>query len=155
MTGARASAIVTKFGIRNCMGLAFVGSLHLKPTASKWYRIINSFPRVLHIWVGELGQHWFRSWIVTCLTPSHNQWSLVVSWTHWNKLWWNLNQNSKLFIHKNAQKNVIYKLEVISSRQRWVNSWMPANTAVISDWFRCVNSLANNNAQDLIYHKIS
>ena len=38
------------------------------------------------------------------VAPSHylNQCWLIVNWTHMSKLQWNFNQNTKLFIHKNA-----------------------------------------------------
>ena len=28
-------------------------------------------PLVQHIFVAKLGHHWFREWLVACLTPSH------------------------------------------------------------------------------------
>ena len=38
-----------------------------------------------------------------------------------NKLQWNLNENSKLFIHENAFENSICEMAAILSRGRWVN----------------------------------
>ena len=53
--------------------------------------------------------------------PFLNQCWLIVIWTLRNKLQWNLNQNTKLFIHENAFENVVCELAAILSRGRWVN----------------------------------
>ena len=44
-----------------------------------------------------------------------------------NKLQWNFNRNTKLFIHENASENIVCKIAVILSRGRWVNNglWKP------------------------------
>ena len=54
---------------------------------------------------------------------------LVVNWTLRNNLQWNLNQNTKLFIHENASWNNICKKASISSRGDelttcWVTCWI-------------------------------
>ena len=88
--------------------------------------LLTHLPLVLHICVGELGQHWFRQWFVACSAPSHylNQCWLIVNWTLRNKIQWNLNQNTKLFIHENAFENDFCEMEAIFSRGRWLkNSW--------------------------------
>ena len=58
--------------------------------------------RVTHICVVELGHHWFRQWLVACSAPSHylNQCRNIVNCTFRNKLQWNFNQNSNIFIKK-------------------------------------------------------
>ena len=86
-----------------------------------WY--INSFPLVLHICIAELGQPWFRLWFGACSAPSHylNQCWLIVNWTLRNKLQWNLNQITKLFIHENAFENVVWKMAAILSGPQCVN----------------------------------
>ena len=38
----------------------------------------------------------------------------------WNKHQWNFNQNTKLFIHENASKNIVCEMAAILSRWRWV-----------------------------------
>ena len=38
-----------------------------------------------------------------------------------NKLQWNFNQNTKLFIHENASENIACEMAAILSRGRWVN----------------------------------
>ena len=40
----------------------------------------------------------------------------IVNWTLGNKLQWNLNQNSCVFIHENAFENVVWKMAAILSR---------------------------------------
>ena len=43
-----------------------------------------------HICVRESGEHWFRSWLVAYLAPSHylNQCWVIINWTPRNKLQW-------------------------------------------------------------------
>ena len=62
----------------------------------------NSSPLVPHICVNKRDQHWLKSWLVACSTPSHylNQWWLVVNWTPGNKLQWNLNRKCIIFIQR-------------------------------------------------------
>ena len=45
----------------------------------------------------------------------------IVNWTLGNKLQWNLNQNSYIFIQENAFQNVVWKMAPILSRPRCVN----------------------------------
>ena len=45
---------------------------------------------------------------------------LVDNWILRNKLRWNLDQNTKLFIHKNASENIVCETAAIFSRGRWV-----------------------------------
>ena len=75
-------------------------------------------PLVPHICVNELGQHWFRYWLVTYLMPSHylNQCYLIVSWTLRNKLQWYSNQNTEIFVHKNASDNTSAKRRPFCAR---------------------------------------
>ena len=48
---------------------------------------------------------------------------LVVNWTLRNKLQWNLNQNTWLFIHQNASEDAVCKMAAILSRgRRWVKA---------------------------------
>ena len=80
-------------------------------------------PLVPHICVSELGQHWFRWWLVACSAPSHypNQCSLIVNWTLRNKLHWNSNRNCNILIDRNAFENAVCKMATILSRGIWVN----------------------------------
>ena len=66
---------------------------------------INSSPVVPHICVSKSGQHWFRQWLVVYSAPSHylnqiRKYGVTVSYTLWNKLQWNLNQNATFLITK-------------------------------------------------------
>ena len=55
--------------------------------------------------------------------PSHylNQCWDIVNWTLKNKLQWNLNQNTKLFIRENALENVIWKMAAMLSQPQCVD----------------------------------
>ena len=70
---------------------------------------INSSPPVPHICVSELGQHWFRLWLVAFSAPSHclNLCWLIVNCTNGNKIRWNSNRNSVIFIGENAFEIVV------------------------------------------------
>ena len=46
----------------------------------------------------------------------------IVNWNIRNKLQWNLNQNTKNFIHENASENTIYEIVAILSRGRLVKA---------------------------------
>ena len=72
---------------------------------------------------------------------------VIVNCTLRNKLQWNFNQNTKLFIHKNASDNIVCNMAAILSRGRWVKDficplvvfpshsrmWPPAETR-LSHW---------------------
>ena len=66
----------------------------------------------------ELNHHWFRWWLVACSAPSHhlNQCWIIINWAHRNKLQWNLNQNTQLFIHENASENILCEMVAVLSR---------------------------------------
>ena len=80
-------------------------------------RRLNSSPPSA-AWTG-LGQPWFRQCLVACSAPSHclDQCWLIVNSTLRNKLQWNSNQNTKLFIHENAYENVVCEMAAILSRR--------------------------------------
>ena len=67
------------------------------------------------ICVSKLGHHWFKWWLVTWPVPSHylNHCWNIVNWTLGVKFQLNFNQNAKIFIRKNAFKNVICKVSFI------------------------------------------
>ena len=79
---------------------------------------------VPHIRVHESGQHWFRWWSVVYSTPSHylNQCWVIVNWILSNKLKWNFNQNTNLFIHESAFENIACEMVAILSRGRLVKA---------------------------------
>ena len=84
---------------------------------------LTHVPPVPHICTSELIQHCFRWRLVAYSAPIHhpNQWWLIVNWTLKNKLPWNSDQNTNLFIHKNVFKNVVCKWWPCCPRGRWVN----------------------------------
>ena len=59
--------------------------------------------------------HWFKQWLVVWSAPSHylNQSWNIVNWILRNKLQWNLNRNSYIFIQENAFENVVWKMAAI------------------------------------------
>ena len=65
--------------------------------------------------------------IIACSAPSHylNQCWNIVNWTFRNKLQWNFNRNSSIFIKEIAFQNVVCKMVFILSRPQWVNLWNP------------------------------
>ena len=56
--------------------------------------------------------------------PSHylDQCWNIVNWTPKNKLQWNFNQNSCIFIQENPFEYVVWKMAALSSRPRCVNN---------------------------------
>ena len=70
---------------------------------------------------------------------------VIVNWTLRNKLNSNFNQNTKLFIHKDASENITCEMVAILSRERWGNG-LSSNTSisyapsvVLSD--QCIGSI--------------
>ena len=65
-----------------------------------------------HICVAKLGRHWFRKWLVACLTPSHylNQWCLCINHTPMNKLQSENYRNKPVFINEIVLKFIICNL---------------------------------------------
>ena len=76
-----------------------------------------NIPTLLHIMTRHL---------VTWWVPSHylNQCGNIVNWTLRNKLQWNFNQNSYIFIQQNAFEKVICEIVAILSGPQCVNSIM-------------------------------
>ena len=66
--------------------------------------------------------HWGRvthkCWLVACSAPSHylNQCWNIVSLTLKNKLQWNVNRNSNIFIHENECENVVCEIAALLCR---------------------------------------
>ena len=74
----------------------------------------------IYICIGELGQFWFRRCLVASSVSSHNLNKCCLR-TLRNKLQWNWNYNTKLFINENACENVVCEMVAILSREKWVN----------------------------------
>ena len=68
---------------------------------------LTHFPLVPHIYVSESGEYWFRKWLVAYSAPGHylNQCWVILNWTLENKLQWNCNKDTKLFVHENVYEN--------------------------------------------------
>ena len=47
---------------------------------------------------------------------------VIVNWTIRNKIMWNFNQNSNIFIQENVFENSVCEMTVILSRVSWVNT---------------------------------
>ena len=108
-----------------------------------WYWLtLTHLPLQPHICVGELCQHWLRLWLVACSAPSHylNQCWLIVIWTLRNKLLWNLNRNTKFFLHENAFENVVWEMAAILARGRGVKGLSRYDEVLIAGraGYRCV-----------------
>ena len=75
---------------------------------------LTRWGRVTHICVGNIGHYWSA--------PSHylNQCWNIVNWTLGNKLQWNFNRNSNIFIQENAFERVVCEMAAILSRPQWV-----------------------------------
>ena len=88
---------------------------------------LTHLPLVPHLCVSDSNQHWSRLWLVAYSAPSLylNQCWVIVNWNLRNKLQWNLNLNTNLFIHKNVFRNVVCEMASILSRERWVNGRNP------------------------------
>ena len=61
---------------------------------------LTHWGRMTHICVSKLGHHWLRYWLVAWTAPSHylNQCCNIVDKTLRNKLQWNFNRYSSIFI---------------------------------------------------------
>ena len=114
-------SLIETRGMNTLLAATVIGPLW--PNDAIWRRRYWS-PPVPHICVSELGQHWFRQWLVVYSAPSHylNQCWITVDWNLRNKLQWNFNQNTKLIIHENASGNIVCKMEPILFRGRRVNT---------------------------------
>ena len=80
-----------------------------------WY-CFNCFCSYWYFYVGLM-------WLVAWPAPSHylNQYWNIVNWILGNRIQWNLNRNSYIFIQENAFENVVWKMVAILSRLRCVN----------------------------------
>ena len=99
----------------------------------------------------KTSQHCFRQWLVAWPAPSHylNQYWDIVNWTLRNKLQWNFNRNSYIFIQENAFQNVVWKMAAILSRPQCVKTELHVKGL----WFVGFgNTWLYINACILLYH---
>ena len=99
------------------MGFQVAGLLADKIPCVITINTLTYLPLGPHICVGESGQHWFRKWLVAYSAPNHhlNQRWVIGNWAIRNKLQWNFNQNTKLFINENASENIVCEMAAILS----------------------------------------
>ena len=72
-----------------------------------------------------------------CPAPSHYlKQCIIVNWPLRNKLLWNSNQNTKVFIHENAFEKIVCDMVAILPRGRWVKGqWVYTMLCVIEgEW---------------------
>ena len=96
-----------------------------------------------HICVNTLGHHWFRYCLVACSAPSHylNQCWLSVSWTPENRVHWNFNRNSIIFIQENAFANVVNQIGGYFVRGYWRKH---TSILLVQPWITWVNKPHTN-----------
>ena len=89
----------------------------------------------------QTNDHWFTQWLVAWLAPSHyvNQCWFIVNWNLRNKLKWNSNRNSKVFIQENTFENVVWKMAAILSRPQCVNTVYGVCVCIVH-WIVCFSS---------------
>ena len=91
-------------------------------------------PLLPDICLSELGQHWFRQWLVAYWAASHyliQSW-VIVNWTLKDK---NFNQNTKLFIHENIPENIVCEMTAILSRGKCVKQ---KNSIIFHRWLASI-----------------
>ena len=91
-----------------------------------WYKtaLLNSL-RPSDAYMGQETFHpRFRKWLVAWSAPSHylNQCWNIVNLTLWNKLQWNFNRNSNIFILENGFECVVCEMAAILSRPQCVKA---------------------------------
>ena len=70
--------------------------------------------------------------------PSHylNQCWNIFNLILRNKIEWNINRNSYMFIHENAFKHVVCKMSAILSRPQYVNIRVISSASIYITWWR-------------------
>ena len=96
---------------------------------------MNQLSRVIHLFVSELGYHWFKLWLSACSAPSHhfNQCRCLVKCAFGNKYVWSLIQDTISFIQENKSENG--KITTILSQSICFNSLKP-NDEFVRQWNR-------------------
>ena len=67
-----------------------------------------------------------------------------------NKLQWNFNQNTKLFIHENASEKIVCEMVAILSRGRWVNNtqsmerFHKISPGILNDFIQSTKGIQNH-----------
>ena len=74
-----------------------------------WTRFYHNYNAHVHEWVDYM-------------VGAISIYNMKMAWTFRNKVKWNFNQNTKLFIHENAPENIVGELAAIFARERWVET---------------------------------
>ena len=80
---------------------------------------VNSLRPCMHICVGNLTIIGSDNDLSPGRRHYLNQCWNIVNWTPRNKLQWNINQNSYIFIQENPFENVVWKMTAILSQPQW------------------------------------
>ena len=88
--------------------------------------VLTHWGRVTHICVSKLTIIGSDNGLSPGRRPSHylNQCWDIVNQTLRNKLQWNVDRNSNIFIHENAFENVVCQMASILSRPQGVKQWI-------------------------------
>ena len=98
-------------------------AVHLSLFQLHLFKKLTHWGRVMHICIDNLSHHCFRWWLVAWSAPCHylNQCWDIINWTLRNKLQWNFNRNSNIFIQEKAFGSVVCEMAAILSQPQWVN----------------------------------
>ena len=149
------------------LSMSFSTGLHHSKGIYMILRSMNTkhFSWTHKIYDDKISAVYMRQWIrwalvqmmiVAYSTPSHylNQCWVIVNWNLRNKFQWNFNQNTKLFIHKNASENTVYKMAAILFRGRRVkdNRWNIDDDPMYTI---CIATSMEHKAHALVINPIS
>ena len=97
-----------------------IPTLDMSVNISTW----THWGQVTHICIGKLTIIGSDNSLSRWMAPSHylNQCWNFVNWTLENKLQWNFNRNSNIFIQENTFENVVWKMAAILSRLQCVKT---------------------------------
>ena len=90
-----------------------------KNISRNWINSLRPSDAYIRQWSNH---HWLRQWLVAWSAPSHyqNQCWNIVNKTLRNKLQWNFNRNSNIFIQENVFESVVCGKAAILSRPQCV-----------------------------------
>ena len=95
--------------------------LNVKPCCSYGYlSSMRLSDKYMHQKLTIIGSD--NQWLITRSAPRHylNQCWYIINWTLRNKLQWNFNWNSYIFIQENAFENLVWKMVAILSQPQCV-----------------------------------
>ena len=103
---------------------------------------LTHWGRVMHICIGKITITGSDNYLNQCLS--------IVNWTLGNKLQWNVNRNSNIFVQENAFENVVCEMTSILSWPECVNDspWQAEGSAELSHSF----IMNPSGAESRIFH---